>query len=395
MYDLPMLQQIERKPKVKGNLVVGQAGLPTAVMNASLYGAIQAAKAQTEIGSIYGMRFGLHGLRDGNLVDLGQQKPEALESLKQTPAAALGVSSDELTETDCERILETCKKHRIRFLVYMGDSAAMQAVYRLSAFVQSADYPLNCMGVPHSVENDLGFTDHCFGYGTAAKWHALMARHIGRNAEAHRGLGGVTLIEVGGKATGWLAAATALGRDDVDSAPHLMYLPERVFDTDRFLADVEAVYQRLGYCCVTVSEGVAQAARDSISEKLNVPVHRFRLNEFSRIVNQPASEVDSGEALMAGQAAVYRAADGMNGFMITISRHIDPNRPYSSAVGMVRLRLGANADRPVPEQFISETGNDVTEAFVNYAHPLLGEDLPTYPRLENIPVEAEGASTSP
>jgi 6-phosphofructokinase 1 len=330
---------------------------------------------------------------EGKLIDLGRQKPEILEGLKQTPSAALGVGSDALTDEDCERALETCKKYRIRFLVYMGDRSAMAAAYQLSEFARNQDYPLNFMAIPHSAENDLGFTDHCFGYATAAKWNALTTRNIGRDLEAFGQAGDVKIIETMGRHAGWLAAATALARDTENSAPHLIYLPESPFDAERFLTDVESVYSRLGYCCAAVSEGTASKGGHRlcslISKELKIQTSHIQLGELSRSTIHPASEVDFGEALMAGQAAVRRAVEGMNGFMITISRHIDPNKPYSSAIGMARLRLGANSHRPVPEQFINEAGNDVMEAFLNYARPLLGESLPAYIRLEDIPVEDE------
>ena len=205
---------------------------------------------------------------------------------------------------------------------------------------------------------------------------------------------GVKIIETMGRNSGWLAAATALAKDSDDSAPHLIYLPESGLDPAQFLADVEAVYQRLGYCLIVVSEGLkgvdgrtlphdsspgkgmGEYLCELLANQLNLKAGWDKLEDLSRFAMRSASVVDSGEALMAGQAAVRRAVDGMNGFMITIARHLDPNKPYSSLIGMVRLRLGSRSEKMVPEAFINEAGNFVTEAFEEYAAPLIGGRLP-------------------
>ena len=425
-----MLQQIKPTPKVRGNLVVGQSGSPTAVFNTCLYGAIEAAKQHPEIQNTYGMVHGVGGLLKGDLIDLGRQNPKTLEGLKNASSAALASSRDAFADEDSGRALEICKKYKIRFLIYMGDKAAMSTVNRLAEFADSAGYPLCCMGIPHSVENNLGFTDHCFGYGTAARSNAIMTRNVGRDAEALGVTEGVKIIETLGRNSGWLAAATALAKDSddfdtasgfdtlrdsttgstqatqsKDSGPHLIYLPESGLDAPQFLADVEAIYRRLGYCLVTVSEGVKDKGGsfldprepptggvgaylcNLIANQLKLKASCDKLGTLSRLAVQTASEVDSGEAFMAGQAAVRRAVDGMNGFMITISRHLDPKKPYSSSIGMVRLRLGAQSEKAVPENFINKAGNFVTEAFWTYALPLIGERLPEDVRLERIPVD--------
>ncbi len=213
----------------------------------------------------------------------------------------------------------------------------MSTADRLVELADSEGYPLCCMAIPHSVENDIGFTDHCFGYGTAARWNAIVTGNVGRDAEARRIAEDVKIIETMGHNSGWLVAATALAKDSNNSAPHLIYLPESGLDIARFLADVESVYSRLGYCLVTVSEGVKDKEGSSldpddqseesvgvylcslIAKKLKLKASCDKLSMFSQSVTQPTSEVDSGEALMAGQAVVRRVVDGMNGFMITIS----------------------------------------------------------------------------
>ena len=408
-----MLQQITPIPKVRGNLVVGQAGNPSAVFNPCLYGAIQEAKQHPEIQNIYGMVDGVGGLLRGDLIDLGRQQPIILEGLKNAPSTVLPSNYDPLANEDYDRALEVCKKYKIRFVIYMGDKGAMSTVNGLAEVAEDAGYPLCCIGVPHSVENTLGFTDHCFGYGTAARANAIMIRNVGRDTEAQGSTAGVKIIETVGRNAGWLAAATALAKDADHSAPHLIYLPESGLDPAQFLADVEAVCQRLGYCLIVISEGVKGVdghtlhprARpegsvgdylcELLTERLQLNASWDKLDDLSRFAMQSASVVDSGEALMAGQAAVRRAVDGMNGFMITISRHLDPNKPYSSLIGMVRLSLGSQSEKVVPEAFINEAGNFVTEAFENYAIPLIGGKLPATlkpdpigedVRLEPIPV---------
>ena len=248
------------------------------------------------------------------------------------------------------------------------------------------------------MENTLGFTDHCFGYGTAARANAIIVRNVGRDVEAMGVTAGVKIIEIPGGNFGWLAAATALAKDSNDSAPHLIYLPESGLDPTQFLVDVEAVYRRLGYCLIVISEGVQGKDKpilplngrigeylcELLADRLQLNASWDKLEDLSRFAMQSASVVDSGEALMAGQAAVRRAVDGMNGFMITIARHLDPNKPYNSLIGMVRLGLGAKSEKVVPEAFINETGNFVTEAFEKYATPLIGGKLPA--TLESDPI---------
>ena len=406
-----MLQQIKPTLKVRGNLVVGQSGNPSAVFNACLYGVIQEAKQHPEIQNIYGMGDGVGGLLKGDLIDLGRQNPTILENLKNALSAAFPSNRDALVDADYNRALEICKQYKIRFVIYMGDKGAMSIADQLAAFAETEGYPLCCIGVPHSVENTLGFTDHCFGYGTAARANAIVVRNVGRDADAMGATAGVKIIEIPGHNSGWLAAATALAKDSDDSPPHLIYLPESGLDPTQFLTDVETVYQRLGYCLVVISEGVkgkdgrpfppsgcvGEHLCELLANRLQLKASCDKLEDLSRFAIQSASVVDSGEALMAGQAAVRRTVDGMNGFMITIARHLDPNKPYSSLIGMVRLGLGAKSEKVVPEAFINEAGNFVTEAFEKYAIPLIGGRLPATlepdpiredVRLEPIPVSA-------
>ena len=400
-----MLQQINPTLKVRGNLVVGQSGNPSAVFNACLYGAIQEAKQSPEIQNIYGMINGMEGLLKGDFIDLGRQQPAVLEGLKNAPSALLPFNDNVLVDEDYDRALEICKKYKIRFVIYMGDRGAMSTADQLAEFAEGEGYPLCCIGVPHSVENTLGFTDHCFGYGTAARANAIVVRNVGRDAEAMGATAGVKIVEMMGRNSGWLAAATALAKDSDDSPPHLIYLPESGLDPAQFLADVEVIYQRLGWCLVVVSEGlkgkngrilphdsspgkgIGKHLCELLANQLQLKAGWDKLEDLSRFAMQSASVVDSGEALMAGQAAVRRAVDGMNGFMITIARHLDPNKPYSSLIGMVRLGLGARSEKMVPEAFINEAGNFVTEAFEKYAVPLIGGRLPA--TLEPDPIGEE------
>lgn len=393
-----MLQQINPTLKVRGNLVVGQSGNPSAVFNACLYGVIQEAKQHPEIQNIYGMVDGVGGLLKGNLIDLGRQKPTILEGLKNVPSAVLPFNHDALADEDYDRALAICKQHQIRFVIYMGDKGAISTADQLAEFAENRGYPLCCIGVPHSAENTLGFTDHCFGYGTAARANAIVVRNVARDTETMGVTADVKIIETMGRNSGWLAAATALAKDSDDSPPHLIYLPESGLDPAQFLADVEAVYRRLGYCLIVVSEGVqgkdectlppgvriGKYLCELLADRLQLKASWDKLEDLSQFAMQSASVVDSGEALMAGQAAVRRAVDGMNGFMITIARHLDPNKPYSSLIGMVRLGLGAKSEKVVPEAFINEAGNFVTEAFEKYATPLIGGRLPATLELDPI-----------
>ncbi|HIE28433.1 TPA: 6-phosphofructokinase [Candidatus Poribacteria bacterium] len=398
--------------KLKGNLIVGQSGGPTAVINNSLCGVIQEAQKHSDIENIYGMLHGIQGLLEENIIDLGRQKPEIIEGLRSTPSAALGSCRYKLKDEDCEKILDIFKKYNVRYFIYNGGNDSMDTAHKVGELAKSEGYELRCMGVPKTVDNDLAFTDHCPGYGSVSKFNAIATRDAGRDTEAIGIVDKVKIIETMGRNTGWITASTALAKDSEDSAPHLIYLPERVFDEEKFLADVESVYSRLGYALITVCEGlkdkdgkyltasdraiyadafghkqlggVADYLCSIIADNLKIKARFDKPGTIQRMSSLCASKTDAEEAYMVGQAAVENAIEGASGYMVSLVR--ESNDPYKCTTGLVPLEKVANAEKPVPDEFINEAGNFVTGAYIEYAKPLIGE-LPEYVRLEKIAVK--------
>ncbi len=399
--------------KLKGNLIVGQSGGPTAVINNSLCGVIQEAQKHSEIENIYGMVHGIQGLLKEDIIDLGRQKPKIIEGLKTTPAAALGSCRYKLSEDEYGKIVEIFKKYNIRYFIYNGGNDSMDTAHKVGELAENEEYELRCMGVPKTVDNDLGYTDHCPGYGSVARWNAMATRDAGRDTEAIGIVDNVKIIETMGRNTGWITASTALAKDSEDSAPHLIYLPERVFDEERFLADVDAVFSRLGYCLVTVCEGlkdkdgkyltasdrsidtdkfghkqlggVADYLCSIIAANLGIKARFDKPGTIQRMSSLCASETDREEAYMAGVAAVQHAVEDNAGYMVTLVR--ESNEPYKCTTGLVALSEVANVEKKVPDEFINESGNFVTDKFIEYARPLIGSPLPEYVRLEKISVQ--------
>ena len=398
--------------KLKGNLIVGQSGGPTAVINSSLCGVIQETQKHSDIENIYGMVHGIQGLLEENIIDLGRQRPGIIEGLRSTPSAALGSCRYKLKDEDYEKILNIFKKYNVRYFIYNGGNDSMDTAHKVGELAKSEGYELRCMGVPKTVDNDLGFTDHCPGYGSVGRWNAIATRDAGRDTEAIGIVDNVKIIETMGRNTGWITASTALAKDSEDSAPHLIYLPESVFDEEKFLADVESVYSRLGYALITVCEGlkdkdgkyltasdraiyadafghkqlggVADYLCSIIADNLKIKARFDKPGTIQRMSSLCASKTDAEEAYMVGQAAVENAIEGASGYMVSLVR--ESNDPYKCTTGLVALEKVANAEKPVPDEFINEAGNFVADAYIEYAKPLIGE-LPEYVRLEKIAVK--------
>jgi 6-phosphofructokinase len=397
---------------LRGNLIVGQSGGPTAVINSSLAGVIHEAIEQEGIEEIYGMIHGVEGLLKEEIIDLGSQSASTIEGLRSTPSAALGSCRHKLKDADYERLLAVLRAHEIRYFIYIGGNDSADTAWRLGKLAGERGYDLRVMSVPKTIDNDLVETDHCPGYGSVARWLATAVRDAGLDTEAIGVVDTIKVIETMGRNTGWITAATALARDHDDSAPHLIYLPERPLIRDRFLADVDRVYRKLGYAVITVCEGtkdergeylsasgkavdvdkfghkqlggVAATMCDMIAEGLKIKARWDKPGTIQRVSTLAASPVDSEEAYQVGRAAVRHAADGPDGHMVTLVR--ESPEPYRWTTGLAPLEKIANAERKMPDAFIAPDGNDVTEAFLAYARPLIGPPLPHYARLERTKV---------
>ena len=398
--------------QLRGNLVVGQSGGPTAVINASLVGVIQEALRHDAIDNVYGMRHGIEGLLKEDLVDLRSESAQTLERLRHTPSAALGSCRHKLSDDDYEQILRVVRAHNIRYFLYIGGNDSADTSRRLARLAAQEEYEVRVMGIPKTVDNDLVETDHCPGHPSVARWLAVSVRDAGLDTEAIGVVDTVKVIETMGRDTGWITASTALARERPGDAPHLIYLPERPFRREQFLADVERIYRERRHVVITVCEGlkdergqyvaastgaidtdrfghpqlggVAAVLCSIIAGEIGIKARFDKPGTIQRVSSVLASPVDAEEAYRVGQVAVAHAVQGESGFMVSIVR--EPGPVYRSTTGRVPLEKVANAVKKVPDEFIADEGNDVTPAYLDYIGPLTGGPLPPYARLSGVPV---------
>ncbi len=402
-----------------GNAVVGQAGGPTVVINQSLVGIIQEVQKYTHIGRLLGARHGVRGIINEQFFDLKRQPSNMLELVAQTPAAALGATRDKPDEEYCGRIFQVFRKFDIRYFFYIGGNDSAQTARTVNRIANDAKFELRVIHVPKTIDNDLLVTDHCPGYGSAAKFVA--SAFIGDNLD-NRALQGVKINILMGRNAGFLTAASILARQRPDDGPHLVYLPERPFDIARFCSDVEAVYERYGRCLVAVSEGIVDekgqlwAGKTSMDKQTSKDPHgnielsagagsladylasslksrcrnikRVRADTFGylqRSFPDYYSEVDAWEARLVGQMAVSYSLDADQDGSVALVRL--PSTTYTVGTKLVPLAEVAPDSPPftteVPDEYINEAGNNVLNSFRDYAGPLVG-DLPRVGWFEQI-----------
>lgn len=399
--------------RLKGNCLMAQSGGPTAVINASIAGVIQEAMKHGEIEGIYGAINGILGVLNEEFIDLRREKPETIEGLKNTPSSALGSCRHKLKPEDYDRVLEVFQKYNIRYFFYAGGNDSMDTANKISSLAREKGHEIRVAGVPKTVDNDLVITDHCPGFGSVARFNAIAIRDAGRDTDAIYQPDRIKIYETMGRNTGWIAAASALAREAEDDAPHLIYLPERPLNLDKFLDDVQKVYDRLGRVMVAVSEGVvgedgqpisaSASAVDTdsfghvqfggaddflaslIKEKLKIKTRFDKPGTIQRVAADRVSPVDRDEAYMAGAEAVRQTVEGGSGFMVTLVR--ESNEPYRVCTGTAPLSDIANQVKKVPDEFIGGEGNDVTGAFLTYARPLIGGSLHPFVRLGKHPIK--------
>lgn len=391
---------------LRGNMAVGQSGGPTAVINATLVGMLREANTHAAIENVYGLRHGVEGLLKEELMDLGGVDDDVLERVKHTPAAALGSCRRKLRPDDYTRILEVFRAQNIRYFFYNGGNDSMDTSQRIADLAEREGYEMRVIGVPKTIDNDLMYTDHCPGYGSASRYCALAVRDMGRDLEAMAGYDRVALYESMGRHAGWLTAASCLGKEDEVDPPHLVYLPEVPFSEEKFLDDVSRCFVKYGFATVAVAEmlttaegeivGLSEATVNSdsfghiivagsanylarrVRERLGIKARANRPGTLQRSSMATASPVDREEAYMVGQAAVREAVGGANGVMITLER--TSNDPYASTTGTAPLGAVANAENYLPRAYMNKEGNMPSDEFRAYARPLIGESLPTMGR---------------
>lgn len=389
---------------MNANLLIAQGGGPTAVINCSLYGVIRQAQANGKVHSVLGACHGITGVLNEQFIDLGAQEEAVIEGLKSTPGAALGSCRHKVKGSDCPQILEVLNQHEIRYFLYNGGNDSMDTALQLHRLAQRDRYDLKVIGIPKTVDNDLPETDRCPGYGSAARYVAQSVRDLGMDIRSLPTP--VSIFEAMGRNAGWLAAASALARRAPDDAPHLIYLPERVFNPDQLLADVQRVYERLGWVVVVVSEGIklangapvyahgGEAQTDDFGHALPGDVGSYLANLLStelglrsrsekpglcaRSSIELASAVDQQDAEAVGRAAVDAARAGESGVTVTLLPRTSADE--TPRTGLTPLEQTANKEKLVPENWITSSGNNVTDEFCAYVRPLIGKELMEYVR---------------
>jgi 6-phosphofructokinase 1 len=394
-----------------GKILVAQGGGPTAVINQSLVGVVLEARRHTGIARVYGARHGVRGIVDEDFVDLTQETSHNLELVAATPAAALGSTRDKPDLAYCREMFKVLQAHRIESFFNIGGNDSSDTVRIVAEEARAAGYPLRCIHIPKTIDNDLVLNDHTPGFPSAARFVAQA--FAGANLD-NAALPGVYVGVVMGRHAGFLTAASALGKKFADDGPHLIYLPERVFEVERFLADVKATYERLGRCVVAVSEGIHDAAgapilarlakdleRDAhgnvqlsgsgaladllceeIKQKLRIK--RVRGDTFGYLQRSfvgCVSDVDAREAREVGEKAVQYAMWGFEGQQRDGSVAIQRTGFYSADYTLLPLEAVAGKARTMEDAFIAESGTDVTDAFRLYLRPLLGSGMPDAFRL--------------
>lgn len=408
---------------LKGAVLFGQSGGPTSVINSSAAGVFLTALKHEEITGVYGALHGIHGVINDNLIDISKEDVDELQRLKYTPAAALGSVRYKLRHfkddpTDYHKILDTFKKHNIRYFFYCGGNDSMDTCHKISDFMKEQDYECRIIGIPKTIDNDLMCIDHTPGYGSAAKYIATTISQVILDAISYT-KSRVTIIETMGRHTGWLAAASILARVN-GLGPDLVYIPEIPFDVDDFIEDVARLYRENKRVIAVVSEGIVDASGNFVLEKSeNVEVDHFghvhlggvgyrlanevkrrlelqtrvmELNLMQRCASHLASKVDVEEAFMFGKKAVELALQGVTDSMVTLKR-VKMN--YKVEYGVIPLNQVANFERCMPREWMNERGNNVLPEFIDYALPLIkGENrvkyekgLPRFAKLKKIKAE--------
>ncbi|MEX1096453.1 MAG: diphosphate--fructose-6-phosphate 1-phosphotransferase [Planctomycetales bacterium] len=395
---------------ITGNAIVGQSGGPTAVINASLVGVVETALKSRKIGRVFGMRFGIEGVLGDFLLDLGAESNETLKALRTTPSSALGSTRLKLKDEHFGPIVKTLRKHDIRYLFMIGGNDTMDTIHRVVEYAKSTGYDMLGVGISKTVDNDLFGTDHTPGYPSAARYVAASVQQAGILARDMQRVDQFVIFQTVGRSAGWLPAAAACARQGPGDAPHVILLPERPFDRDKFLEAVAAAQKKHGFASIVCGEGITNADGSPVSASQTrdkfgnvefgamggtsaaMVLHRMLADEFrwrgefqvteslQMCAADRAVKLDLDEAWGCGREAVRLAERGVGDVMVAIVRKSRPGEPYRAGFGTQRLRDVANHERPMPDKYIAKNGMDVTKAFLDYARPLVGE-LPRYARL--------------
>jgi 6-phosphofructokinase 1 len=391
----------------QGKVLVAQGGGPTAVINQSLVGTVLESRKFRNVELVYGAVHGVRGIVDEDFYDLTQETTHNLEMVANTPASALGSTRDKPDLKYCQEIFKVLRAHQIGYFFYIGGNDSSETVRIVNNEARKANYDLRCIHIPKTIDNDLVENDHTPGFPSAARY--VSQAFMGLNLD-NAALPGVHVGVVMGRHTGFLTAASALGKKFSGDGPHLIYMPERTFEVDQFLQSVKQIYDRHGRCIIAVSEGIhdgqgepvftklaQEVERDAhgnvqlsgtgaladlltqqIKEKLNIRrVRGDTLGYIQRNFVGCVSDVDQNEAREVGEKAVQYAMFGDRDGSVTIKR----TGYYSVDYELVPLEAVAGKTRIMPDEYIADNGHDVTDAFRLYLRPLLGKAMPDAHRL--------------
>ena len=395
--------------KTHGNLIIGQSGGATAVINASLVGAVEAALADKRIDGIYGMHYGIQGLLAEDILDLRQEPAHLWSHIAQTPSAALGTCRYKLQQNDAARAIDILRRYDVHSMLYIGGNDSADTAHRLAQAAQQANYDLQTISIPKTIDNDLPFTDHCPGYGSAALFIALATQDSALNTISIPSHYPVKVIETMGRDAGWLTASSALGKRDEQDPPHIILLPEQTFVEERFLAQVEEVYRHLGYVVVVAAEtirdekgnplgtsgqvgtdafqhpllsGAAQYLVELVKQKLQLRARFDKPGDLQRMASNSISHADFEEAYLVGKRGVQALLNDESDKMVTLQRLDQPT--YACTTGLAELEQVANQQRLMPDEYLDASKTMVAPAFYTYALPLIGGPLPEPARLNLI-----------
>ncbi len=394
--------------RLEGKVLVAQGGGPTPVINQSVVGVALEARKFSQVTSIYGAVHGVSGIINEEFVDLTRETTHNLEQVAGTPSSGLLSTRDKPDEEYCARMFKVMQAHGIRYFFYVGGNDSSDTVRIVNEQAEAANYELRAIHIPKTIDNDLMENDHCPGFGSAARFVAQA--FMGVNLD-NRALRGVYIGCIMGRHAGFLTASAALAQKYVDDGPHLVYVPERHFNTEQLLADVDRVYSKHGLCTIAVSEGISDADGTPMIVKLlgkeerdshgnvqlsgtgalgdlladtirdGLKIKRVRSDTFGYLQRSfmgIQSDRDAREAREVGEKAVQFAMwDNVDG-SVAIKR---PVLDYSVDYELVDIKKVAGKTRHMPDNFINEAGNGVTQDFLNYCRPLLGSDLPEPHRL--------------
>ena len=387
------------------NALVMQSGGCTNVLNRSLYG-LASQFARTGDGILYGVPHGFEGLLEGRSVNLSDVSESQWETVADSPGAAIGSTRRKLRDEDVDSVFEYMDRLDVGYWFIIGGNDSAETGHTLQTLADERGYDLSVVNVPKTIDNDLVLTDHCPGYGSAARFVALAVMGSGRDAEAMRGASPITIMEVMGRDTGWLAAASVLAKREERDAPHIICVPEVPVTEDGFVSRVQDGYSENGFCVAVISEnardqdgsplgsqdepwfvddfghpyydGPARYLAGLVSRTLGVRARYEKPGTIQRSFIEAASEADLREAEMAGRAAVTMALNGNRGVMITLER--DDSHGYNCHTGVAPLEKVGGRVRPMPETFLSRDDAFVTQEFIDYVKPLVGP-LPDIGRL--------------